>query len=296
MSSDEVPDPNAGSYFVNWARDRIQDNRSISILIIGNVRSGKSVAGLDIGLILDTDRFDVNSVHFSPKDYVHHVNVTPDNQRGVGIMLDDAGLAIDARLWQNMSNVLFGQMIQGYAWKQFVSIVTTPRNSFIDVRARQMFDIVFEATDVRGLFKMKLAAQPAINFKNQYPYYIYPKRQYDDLVVQTKTIQFPMAPAWLHDEYLRKKTDTMNERFQNFEEWMKKTGYVDSDRNGGKGGGGVELTCDNCGYKWDYSGKNRSPQCPQCGHRVKVPEASPGKTHERENEVDEDTKNERAET
>ena len=296
MSSGEATDPNAGSYFVNWARDRIQDNRSISILIIGNVRSGKSVAGLDIGLILDTDRFDVNSVHFSPKDYVHHVNVTPDNQRGVGIMLDDAGLAIDARLWQNMSNVLFGQMIQGYAWKQFVSIVTTPRNSFIDVRARQMFDIVFEATDVRGLFKMKLAAQPAINFKNQYPYYIYPKRQYDDLVVQTKTIQFPMAPAWLHDEYLRKKTDTMNERFQNFEEWMKKTGYVDSDRNGGKGGGGVELTCDNCGYKWDYSGKNRSPQCPQCGHRVKVPEASPGKTHERENEVDEDTKNERAET
>ena len=34
---------------------------------------------------------------------------------------------------------------------------------------------------------------------------------------------------------------------------------------------GIQLTCDSCGFTWNYKGKYSSTtRCPNCNHRVKI--------------------------
>lgn len=34
---------------------------------------------------------------------------------------------------------------------------------------------------------------------------------------------------------------------------------------------GVEVTCQNCGYQWIYSGEMWNATCPSCGRKTKTP-------------------------
>lgn len=32
----------------------------------------------------------------------------------------------------------------------------------------------------------------------------------------------------------------------------------------------TELTCETCGYEWEYGGRLLKATCPSCGHKVEV--------------------------
>ena len=59
----------------------------------------------------------------------------------------------------------------------------------------------------------------------------------------------------------------MDMRFKGFEDQL--SGNVQgSEKN--EEVGYTYLTCDNCGYSWEYSGKRLYANCPSCGHRVEA--------------------------
>ena len=250
-------------WLLQWIRNRIKKNRNLIALFIGDTGSGKSMSAIRLAERVDPN-FSVDRIVFTVQDFLALVN--SGLPAGSVIVFDDAGLGINARLWQEMSARVFGMLTQGFRYKQILTFITVPDETFIERQSRKLVHIRFEATDVQGLMKMKLLSRNT--FDPEHPMAKFPRIHRGISEITVKLVKFHLPSDDLREKYEAKKKEYMESRFKEFQEELNLL-------DGGKllmknGNPAVHLQCDECGYEWDYTGFRSTARCPNCDHRIYV--------------------------
>ncbi|MGP6208009.1 hypothetical protein ACNF42_08295 [Cuniculiplasma sp. SKW3] len=252
-------------WLLQWIRNRIRKNRNLIALFIGDTGSGKSMSAIRLAERVDPN-FSVDRIVFTVQDFLALVN--SGIPAGSVIVFDDAGLGINARLWQEMSARVFGMLTQGFRYKQILTFITVPDETFIERQSRKLVHIRFEATDVQGLMKMKLLSRNT--WDPEHPLAKFPRIHRGISEITVKLVKFRLPSDDLREKYEAKKKDYMESRFREFQEELELL-------DGGKllmknGNPAIHLQCDECGYEWDYTGFRKVAQCPNCNHRIYIAE------------------------
>ena len=257
----EEETPGRSAWLLPWIRHRIAKNRNLIALFIGDTGSGKSLSAIRLGELVDPG-FAVERIVFTVKDFLALVN--SDLPPGSVIVFDDAGLGINARLWQEMSARVFGMLTQGFRYKQILTFITVPDETFIERQSRKLVHIRFEATDVQGLMKPKLLSRNP--FDPERPFAKYPRIHRGLSEITIKTVRFRLPSGELREKYEAKKRAHMESRFREFQEDLELMDGGNMVMRSGKPA--VRLQCDKCGYEWDYTGHRKNTQCPSCARRI----------------------------
>jgi predicted Zn finger-like uncharacterized protein len=261
---------NNSVWLLQWIRNRIKKNRNLIALFIGDTGSGKSMSSIRLAERVDPN-FSVERIVFTVKDFLELVN--SNLPTGSVIVFDDAGLGINARLWQETSARIFGMLTQGFRYKQILTFITVPDETFIERQSRKLVHIRFEATDVQGLMKMKLLSRNT--FDPEHPLAKFPRIHRGISEIAVKMVKFKLPSENLRKEYEAKKKEHMEARFKEFQEELNL--MDDRKLNDGKltmknGKPAVHLECDQCGYEWNYTGIRQMARCPNCSHSLYVAE------------------------
>lgn len=250
-------------WLLQWLQNRIKKNRNVIALFIGDTGSGKSLASIRLAELVDPN-FNINRIVFTVKDFLSLVNsgLPP----GSVIVFDDAGLGINARLWQEASSRIFGMLTQGFRYKQIMTFITVPDETFIERQSRKLVHIRFEATDVQGLMKQKLLSRNT--FDPEHPMAKYPIVNRGLASITVKMVKFKLPDAELKEAYELKKKIYMEGRFKTFQEELDQIEKGMVPRKDGLQS--IRVKCDECGYEWDFSGRKAKAQCPNCNHRIYV--------------------------
>ena len=252
-------------WLLQWFKHRIQKNRNVIALFIGDTGSGKSLSSIRLAERVDSS-FNVDRIVFTVQEFVSLVNsgLPP----GSVIVFDDAGLGINARLWQDMNARVFGMLTQGFRYKQIITFITVPDESFIEKQSRKLVHIRFEATDVQGLMKQKLLSRNT--FDPERPYAKYPQIRRGISKIRVKLVKFKLPRDELREKYEAKKAEYMDKKFREFQEELS---LIDSSNMIMKNGRpALPVKCDECGYEWNYTGGRKIARCPNCDHRMYISE------------------------
>ena len=252
-------------WLLQWFKHRIQKNRNVIALFIGDTGSGKSLSSIRLAERVDPS-FNVDRIVFTVQEFVSLVNsgLSP----GSVIVFDDAGLGINARLWQDMNARVFGMLTQGFRYKQIITFITVPDESFIERQSRKLVHIRFEATDVQGLMKQKLLSRNT--FDPERPYAKYPKIRRGISKITVKLVKFRLPSDELREKYEAKKAEYMDKKFREFQEELS---LIDSSNMIMKNGRpALPVKCDECGYEWNYTGGRKVARCPNCDHKMYISE------------------------
>lgn len=262
MDNTNENDPNAGSvWLLQWIQRRIKKNRNLIALFIGDTGSGKSMSSIRLAERVDPN-FSVDRIVFTVKEFLALVNA--GLPPGSVIVFDDAGLGINARLWQEMSARVFGMLTQGFRYKQIMTFITVPDETFIERQSRKLVHIRFEATDVQGLMKMKLLSRNT--WDPEHPLAKFPRIRRGISEIVVKMVKFKLPSDELREKYEEKKKEYMESRFREFQEQLNLMDGSNLIMKNGKPG--IHAKCDECGYEWDYTGSRAMARCPSCEHRV----------------------------
>lgn len=250
-------------WLIQWFYHRIRKNRNVIALFVGDTGSGKSYSSIRLAERLDPD-FSADRIVFTVQDFIKLVN--SDLPRGSVIIFDDAGLGIPAREWQNMASKIFGQLTQGFRYKQILTFITVPDESFIERQSRKLVHIRFEATDVQGVMKPKLTSRNP--FDPERPLAKYPRIRRGISEIQIKTVKFALPSKDLREKYEDAKNKYMQNKFRDFEDQLNMIGQGNTVMKNGKPA--IHLQCDECSYEWDYTGSRTMARCPNCDNRMYI--------------------------
>lgn len=250
-------------WLLQWIRNRIKKNRNLIALFIGDTGSGKSLSSIRLAERVDPN-FTVDRIVFTVDDFLKLVN--SGLPVGSVIVFDDAGLGINARLWQDLSARVFGMLTQGFRYKQILTFITVPDETFIERQSRKLVHIRFEATDVQGLMKMKLLSRNT--FDPEHPFAKYPRIHRGISEIMVKLVKFRLPSDDLREKYETKKKEYMESRFKEFQEELE---LLDGNKLTLKNGRpALQLQCDECGYEWNYTGSRSVARCPSCDNRMYI--------------------------
>lgn len=115
----------------------VENNQHRSSVFVGPTGSGKSYAGISTGRILQPKRFSIKR-HVALFDAFDFLDKVEDSKPGDVLIFDEAGVAVDAREWNTITNKVLTQVFQTYRTKNLFVIFTTPDFSFIDNRLRKL--------------------------------------------------------------------------------------------------------------------------------------------------------------
>jgi hypothetical protein len=194
------------TWLMPWIRKRIARNMDILGLFVGPRGSGKSYSALELAYVCDAT-FNQGRVMFDVTDFVDYV-VDGNLKRGNSVILDDAGVFMNARDWQTVQNKAISIVAQSFRYRNLITFITVPKWNYIDAQTRGLINIFFEATKEQGVFKVKL---PEPNpFRRGEDFLVYPRVQVPNKglrakTITVKTIKFNLPPQWLIDAYEKKR-------------------------------------------------------------------------------------------
>ncbi|MCL4320879.1 MAG: hypothetical protein M1427_06525 [Candidatus Thermoplasmatota archaeon] len=193
-------------WLIPWIRNRIARNMDVLGLFVGPRGSGKSYSALELAYTCDAT-FKQDKVMFDVTDFVDYV-IDGNLKKGNSVILDDAGVFMNARDWQSVQNKAISVVAQSFRYRNLITFITVPKWNYIDSQTRGLINIFFEATKEQGVFKIKL---PEPNpFKAGDDFMVYPRMQTPNKGMRTrtvtvKTVQFSLPPKWLIDQYEAKR-------------------------------------------------------------------------------------------
>ena len=167
-------------------------------VITGMPGSGKSWTALTIAEKMDP-KFDINAVGFTPKQYL---DVLEDTKIGNFVVWDECGIALPARKWYSLSNILVTEVLQTMRHKRLGLILVVPDLSFIDVQARKLVHSYTEAKR-RGQDPVKLwVYEIRVNRRTGDVYFPHPIIQNNGSAAKLRNFIFKSLPSKkLQDEY-----------------------------------------------------------------------------------------------
>lgn len=147
--------------FVKEILERVwKKNKNVLIVIVGGTGSGKSYTALRLAYELDPT--------FSHKTLRQRLAYKPDHffdivnsglVKGQAMIIDEGGVAQDAREWHSFNNKAINQILETFRHENLFVIFAVPALKYIDVGARRLFHYYLEALDVdinRRLNKAKI--------------------------------------------------------------------------------------------------------------------------------------------
>lgn len=211
-SNSPATDFDDSDYLIPWVNKRILQNRNVNAVFVGDTGSGKSYSAISLGYQLDPN-FTADRIAFTTKEFLALVN--SDLPKASVIIYDDAGLGIPAREWQSTSTKIFGLLMQGFRYKNLISLITVPDLMFIEKQSRMLMHAYFEATDVQGTMRL---FRPFHIFRGSDQLgFRYPRQIIDGVEQVINRVKFKLPPKELTDEYERRKTEYMDAKNKNFE-------------------------------------------------------------------------------
>lgn len=210
------------AWLLQYIHKRIDENRNFIAIFTGDTGSGKSYSAMRLAERVDPN-FSVDRIVFTVTDFIHLIN--SDLPKGSVVIFDDAGLGINARLWQEQSNKLFGMVIQGFRYKQINVFFTVPKLFFIDRQSRNLAHMRFQSTKKQGLMKAYLIIESKRNPDN--PLEAYHKERISGKDIQFPKVRFHIPSPELREQYEVKKKNYMDAKFRQYEEELSQ---VDIDK------------------------------------------------------------------
>lgn len=120
-------------------------NKSYSMLFVGEMGSGKSLAAVSCACQIDPSFEKHPRVVFNVKDFVKELNKI---EKGQCIIFDECGVGVPARAWQSQSNQMMSIISQILRFKNVCIIFTTPSMRFIDINVRSMLNAVIKMRSI----------------------------------------------------------------------------------------------------------------------------------------------------
>ncbi|MGC8584888.1 MAG: hypothetical protein ACP5L4_02035 [Thermoplasmata archaeon] len=285
-------------------RERLMENMNCFALFSGEPGSGKSLSAITLARAVDptfTLKELPNRVVFdTPQLLDLLINEGKNGQKnlpkGSAIILDEAGMQLNARDWQKEAVKDFGKISQTMRFLNYLVIVTLPISLFLEKQSRQLITMQFEAVrtyidpishrfyDNRGEFKMYIY-EPGL-FEGQI-FRKFFRAVYHHVEVPFKYVYFARPPtewekayeklkvAFLFNRYAKMRDELIEESLKmqaKKEKVLSKTftsGFTKKEEIQG-----IWLKCSNCGHSWMYTGNmTKYTHCPSCGGRVNIPKS-----------------------
>jgi ABC-type dipeptide/oligopeptide/nickel transport system ATPase component len=195
------------------------------MIFVGETGSGKSYSAISLAEQIDA-KFSADRIVFTALDFLRLVN--SNLPKGSVVVFDDAGLGIPAREWQSTAAKIFGKLVQGFRYKNLISLITVPDLSFIERQSRMLLQLYLESTDVQGLMKPfhpfhPIRGDDRLGFR-------YPTIQVGGRAAQIRIEKFVMPGKELREAYEMKKLDYMEKTNREFEEELKRAEIKQENR------------------------------------------------------------------
>lgn len=254
-------------WLIPWVEKRLREKRPVNLVYTGETGSGKSYAAMRTAENVD-ESFSEEHIVFDTTEFMKILNSKPP--AGTVIMLDEAGVAISSKDWHTQQLILFGKTAQSMRYRGILIFYTVPRLPFVDATTRQLIQILFESTSVRGRMK-PFFIRPAANRNDNRPWYYYPTRtvtvNFRSWREQIRIVNFLMPSKHIYIPYEKKKDEYLTSLYENFEDTLKsvETGKEELET-------GIVLLCPNCKYKFRYKKASWSPKCTRCGSPIDIPQ------------------------
>lgn len=196
-------------------------NQNEIIIIVGDPGSGKSYMGLRLGEILTDRKFSMEDCKFSPAEFMQRIATA--GKYSV-IMLDDSGIALNAREFMSKSNKLLSLALESCRFKNQTLILTVPDLAMIDINARRLMNELFWMKYIVRSEGWSCATWYEIsnNPTISRVYKKYPKIEADGEIKEKTTIRVRKPDDALIEEYEREKKDFIDPLYADFiEELMR---------------------------------------------------------------------------
>jgi hypothetical protein len=142
----QAPNENHTPWLLRRVWDRVnRQNEHFMGCIVGREGSGKSYTALKIANALD-DSFSADRVIFDVTDLLK-VLQNGDHEPGNFYVLDEAGVSLGRRTWQDRAQILANQALQLIRSHNLGLIFTLPRLSELDSQAEGRLQAVLEITE-----------------------------------------------------------------------------------------------------------------------------------------------------
>ena len=136
-----------------------QYNQNVTMIVVGGTGSGKSYAAIRLALEVSkhvaqikggvpSDYFDANR-NMSVIDIMKFFDVLDNAQKWNTVILDDAGIGVNARKFQDTINVTINNITQTYRTLNLFTVLTVPEMYFVDKILRSLTDFYVE---MEGMF------------------------------------------------------------------------------------------------------------------------------------------------
>lgn len=137
--------------FYDYVYSRIEKNQNFLGIAVGGTGSGKSYTMMRIAQKLDPS-FTADRVCFTPKEFMEKIQ--EELPSGSVIMYDEAGVGVDARSWQSISNKMINYVLQTFRYRNLIVLFTVPKFDFIDKNCRALFHVLFKTQSIRKASKL----------------------------------------------------------------------------------------------------------------------------------------------
>jgi len=186
MSQSQKPEPIkeiAPSNDTAWLLERIwsrmhERNEHFIGCLVGREGSGKSMTAIKIADTLDA-RFDAGENVFFHLDNFLEVLANDEFEQGDIFVLDEAGVQLGSRTWQERAQVLGNQSLQLIRSHNVGLIFTLPSFSELDKQARGRVQLLFKLVnkvDGEYVSAKPMRVEPDREGNGGEPYTIYPRR------------------------------------------------------------------------------------------------------------------------
>ena len=251
-----------GYSWIEYTKQRIENNKNANYFISGETGSGKSWSCLRIAEELQPDFNVKKQVVFGCLEFLELLN--SNIKPGSVIIWEEAGVDLYNREFATKMNRFINKVFQTFRLKNLIVLMNSPSWDFVDVGIRRLFHAKFVTLGID--FKNELVKlKPRFHTFNEDSGKWYVKRliiKKDDEYLPVSIWKVKKPSQNLIDEYEVKKKE--------FTKLLYEDAYriaVDLDRI--KKGespkkSGRKAVCDSCNYMWYAHGVNQPSFCPKC--------------------------------
>lgn len=132
--------------FYHYIIKRIQNNKNFLAVAVGATGSGKSYGVLRMAELLD-DSFSIDRIAFTPDDFMTLIK-DKGLCKGSVVVYDEAGVGMDSRSWQSVSNKMINYVLQTFRYRNLIVFFTVPDLGFIDKQARKLVHATIETMTI----------------------------------------------------------------------------------------------------------------------------------------------------
>lgn len=198
--------------------DRLwRQNEHFMGVIVGREGSGKSITGIKIANVVDPT-FTADRVMFDPVDFLEHLQEWKENSETQGkmVVIDEAGVGVGVRTWQEKSQVRFNQVLQIIRDENMGVIFTLPRLEELDSQTEGRLHAFMEMMEKRAgeWANVKwLDWDPTRDGRNDI-YREYPKLRINGNQRAVKRLKLSPPSDDVIEPYEERKNDFQNEQYQ----------------------------------------------------------------------------------